>query len=759
MAQFVLLCGVNATSFIRRPGNLNVAAFLPIYKSMETGPKDCSNHLDFKRVVETLAIMYAVNEVNLDAQLLSNFTMGYDIETGCARTPELVLTSVNALLKRHENEKPPVAMLLDLPQLLTQLVATFKSQNIPVLSFGSIPANRQGDVFYLEPAQPRLSDAILKLIQQFNWTLLDVLVDNAKEYELFKSSIKTAGTICVNNAFHSNQNISDISYDSKAPALLVFSKTLQIFKQLPSSFLRGREIVLISDSLDVSKNRSRSDYPAIIAVGKKRAQLQKFQDYFFASAKRNASWLGGILGNESRGSQGCSSDGNDACGSLPDRLSNELEHAGKAIDAVYAVAHGALKEAESTSDFTSPTGNSIRFTASKDLWEVDYGVYNLAKMHTVLAGSIKTFPKSNKTVAELNVGKIEWNTETRGHPNSSCAISCPEGVIPFPSEGPFPKCCVTCPENNSTVCKKGRKLNMDGTRCVAARVDYLRPRHPFSIVIMIMVAILFCFLIYLVNIFVKKAQTPTILTTKLATVPLLLSLFVTLIIPLLPILKPSPSACNAYVFGYVQGLGIPLCILISRSHSYSKRFRTEDGTLKKKLCRGDPQNIIAVVLILIELILSLIFLFICPAHVISFETDVPDMDYIECSMFSRGVFLFPFCYPIFLTIIFSVKNFQAITREEDIYESNFAALSIFAYYFLSFLTLIVLYGVNGKTKIMLVCLIAFFHVLNYILLIFFPKVYVIVFKRDPSSFSPFPLPIVQRLEVVEFLIPDESTNE
>ena len=740
IVQLVLLYDVvHATaSVIRQPGNFTVAAFLPIYQSTESHPKDCSNHLDFKRVVETQAIMFAVNAVNLDAGLLNGLTLGYDIETSCGEMPASVFNSVDAM-----EAKPPSAMLLDLPLLLTKLIAEY--QRIPVISLSSIPDDRQGDVFYLEPAQPRSAYAIVKLIQELKWPIVDVLVENAKEYESFKSLIKAAG-ICVNDVLHSSQNISETvqGRDSKAP-LLVFSETPQILKQLHPGILRDREIVLVGDSMYVGKNQS----PGTIAVGRKRAKLNQFQDYFLKSAVNNGTWLGGILRNESQGT-------------LPDRLSNELQFAGKAIDAVYVVAH-TLTEVQSkqlsakdllmVSGFTSPTGNPIRFTASKDLWEVDYEIYDLAKMQN--AASIKTFPKNNETTM-LNFKNVTWNTEARGHPNASCVTSCPSGITPVPSTEPLAKCCVTCPR---TVCEKGRRLDKDGVQCIAVKLDYLLPQHPFSIVIMILVAILFCFLLYLVNLFVKKAHTPTILTTKLATLPLLLSIFATLIVPLLPILKPSTSACNAYVFGYIHGLGIPLCILISRSYSYFQRYRMDDGTLKRKLCHGDPQNVIGVILILIQLLLSLIFLFVYPAHVVHFETDAPDVDYIECSMFSSGEFLAPFFYLILLTIIFSVKNFQAVTREEDIYESNFAALSVFGYYFLSFLTLIVVYGVHGKTKVILFSLITFLHVLNYLLLIFFPKVYVIVFKRDPSSFSPFPLPMVERLEVAEFLIQDEPSKE
>ena len=735
------------TTAVRQSGNFTVAAYLPVHISAGTNPRNCSTQLDFKRVVQIQAIMYATEKVNSDPNLLERVSLGYDIKDTCGEDPQSVFTNVKTLFNKPYKSKAPVALLLDFPQLLAHLAAVSIPQNVPLFSFNSIPNVREGNIFYLEPGQRRLPSALRKLVQEFNWTLVDVFVENEEDYELFEDSIKSS-KICVNNVFHRKKTISQIlSVPEAKEPLLVFSDGFELFKQLPSSFFREREILFASDFLDTDKNRSNIEFPGMIAVQRKRPQIKEFQEYLWETAQRNKTWLGKLLRNASQ-FEGCGGTRIDFCPSVKKRLFSELRYAGKAIDAVYAVAHGlnntksdplSSEDISAIPEFTSLTGNPIRFTASRDLWEVDYEVYKLEKMESIFVGNLKTFPKMSDLVLALDLDKIEWNSVNRGQPNSTCLASCPEGVAPVPSAGRLSKCCVTCPEQNSTVCEEGRRLSKDGMQCVVVRMDYLRWKHPFSLIMMILVVIVFCLLLYLVNLYVKKAQTPTILQSKLATLPLLISLFITLIVPLLPILKPSTSACNAYTFGYIQGLGIPLCILISRSCSYYKRFRTEEGRLKKKLCWSDPQNVIAVVLILIQLVLSVIFLAVLPAKVVHYKTDDSYVDYIECSLFSSGEFLYPFFYTILLTIIFSVKNFAAVTREEDVYESNFAALSIFGFYFLSLLTLVVLYAIHGKVKIMFVCLIAFLYAIDFLVFVFFPKIYVIVFKRDPSAFSPFPL--------------------
>ena len=241
--------------------------------------------------------------------------------------------------------------------------------------------------------------------------------------------------------------------------------------------------------------------------------------------------------------------------------------------------------------------------------------------------------------------------------------------------------------------------------------------------------------------------------------PLLISLFITLSHPLLLIIKPGVSSCNAYVFGFIQALGIPLCILISRLNSYFKKFRQEDGSLRRKVLHSNPQNLIAVFLILVQVILSIILIAVSSAHVVYYETSDPYVDYIECSTFAGGEFLFPFFYIIILSLFFTVKNFGAETNEEDSYESHFTAIFFFAFYLLSFFNIVVVFGIVGKVKIMVLCVVGVFHLLNFLCFLFLPKVYVIVLKRDLSRFSPPPLNPDREILIFDFGIEDDESKK
>ena len=720
-------------SLVRKKGNNTIIALLPVHTA-SADSKHCSNKLHFKSAVQSQALVYAVQKLNSDPNFGDMISLGIDVEDVCSDKPEQLLDVMNTLFKRYKKQEP-YAFVVGLSDILTRLVV-HKSPKAPVFSLGSEP-NEIG-AFYLEPKTPRIGIALAKLVQELNWTVFDVLVANKSGYEYFKEATKNLN-VCENRVFQEKFVPAQRVVNESNP-ILVFSDSLKILRNV-SSTLKGRDVVITGEVLQTGEK-----FPKTLALKQSAPNLAEFETFLLESAGRNDSLFGALI-RDSAQFKNCTKPGNESCLSeILQKLSGELRHGGKVIDAVYTIAH-ALKRTPkrplsnddiiSTPEFTSATGNPISFSANKYLEIINYSVYDLGKTPPTSLGKIQTF--SAKTNAELSLDNLDLN-----HDSTVCLLTCPKGTFPVP---PSAKCCVECRKNDTTACKKGQRLSKDGSKCVKVRLDYLKWKHPLSIVIFLLTILLFCVLLFLVNLFYKKAQTPTILTSKLATMLLLLSLFITLIHPLLPIIKPSVSSCNAYVFGFIQALGIPLCILISRSNSYFKRFRQEDGSLRKKVCHSNPQNLIAIFFILYQIILSIIFIAVFSAHVVYYETSDPNIDYIECSTFSGGEFLFPFFYTIILSLFFTVKNFGAETNGHDTYESHFTAIFFFGFYFLSFLNIIIVYGVLGKAKVMLICVLGVLHVLNFLLFLFLPKVYVVVFNRDPVRFSP---PVHSDREVLIF---------
>lgn len=681
----------------------------------------CSNKLNFKSIVETQALIYAVEKVNNDSNF--QFSLGYEIKDVCNKNIRDLSDIFNRTLK-------PVAFLIDLPTQLSRIVV-FESKGIPVFTLNEQKSHK--DLFILETNGTRLGKVVKNLLLALNWIVFDSLVlDKASSYKLFKDAIN-GSKLCENFVvFQRNLSLRPKRLTNESFPLIVFSKSLETLRSLPVA-LKGRQFVIASERMSLDVQFSNS-----LLVRQRIQNVPQFKTFFQGNVFNNSSWLNKII----RGSaqyKDCRS-GNESCLSeVFGQLTKELYHAGKIIDAVYTTAHALKNEPKrrltddnilSTPKFRSPTGRIMKFSRNRYLQDEDYGVYNLDSHPAMMIGNIQTSPV--KTVTQLS--KNDLKTWKRN--NNSCLVNCPIGQVPVNNSN---KCCIECENENSTVCIKGYRLNKDSGKCVEVKVDYLKWKHPASVIIFVLVIVLFCALVYLVNIYHKKSQIPTISMSKVAVMPLLLSLFTTLIYPLFPIIKPSITSCNAYVFVYYQAFGIPMCILLSRCHSSFRRFRREDGTLRIKFLRLNPQNVIAIFLILFQIILSIIFIVVCSAHVVNFKTADPYVDYIECSTFSGGEFLFPFFYIIILSILFTATNFGALTNQEDAYESHFTAIFFFMFYFISFLNIIVIYSVEGKVKIMSVCLFGIFHLLNFIIFLFLPKAYVIVLKRNLSSFSPFPL--------------------
>ncbi len=742
---YTICCSKSGIAYlISTNGNSTIIALLPVHTT-SAGSSRCSTELNFKSAVESQALVYAVQKLNSDPNFKNQISLGIHIEDICNEGHQTLFNVTNSIQKRFKNQQA-TAVVINVSDMLTRVVVD-RSQNIPVFTLGT--QRPDDNVFIFEPNRARIGNAVAGLVQELNWTVFDVLAVNMSEYEYFKEA-KNTSEVCENRVFH-QKYISGQTFDTdnETYPLLVFSDALKTLTNLPSK-LKGRNTIIASNFLEIDER-----FPKTLALQQRVSNvsnLVEFEEFLLKSAQNNNTWFGALI-RDSAQFRECKEPGNQLCWSdILGKLSGQLRHGGKVVDAVYTIGH-ALKNSQKRQlssddvvalpEFTSPTGRQICFSAKRDLSKLQYSVYNLAKKTATLIGNVQTL--EDETKVELSLDELELNRDT-----TSCLVTCPKGLFPFPTSK---KCCVTC--ENSKACEKGLRWSKDSLKCVEVRVDYLKWKHPLSIVIFILVILLFCLLLFLVNFYHKKAQNPVIFTSKLATMPLLMSLFITLIHPLLPIIKPGTSSCNAYVFGFVQALGIPMCIFISRSNSYFKKFRQEDGSLKRKVLRSNPENLMAIFLIVLQIILSIIFVAVSSAHVVYYETADPYVDYIECSTFSGGEFLFPFFYTIIVSLFFTVKNFGAETNEEDTYESHFTAIFFFAYYFVSFVNIVVVYGVMGKVKIMLLCVLGILHVLNFLCFIFFPKVYVIVFKRDLHRFSP---PVNSDREILIFDISDQPAG-
>ena len=725
-------------------GDVIIGQLLPVHQS-SVGQK-CEMP-DLVSIIKLEALVYT-------AQRLSNeddgLKIGYDIIDTCTRD------RLNSAIKRwfedeKNNTRIPIAIITDLTNkgqffsVASRRQATAK--NMPLISLKQRD-NMWGNSYSMSPKKNTPQQAIFSLVKHFKWNILDIVNYDNNDNEMledFKEIVKDNDDVCVlNELLFINRDIKWLKRGKKtSPVTTLFSKDKDIstfIDQLPRYNLSDWNIILGGEISEVN-NHWENNMEGLLGIRRNYGKLNDFEKYLKGSSKFNDIVVKTYCTNKTV--EWCKI------------IKQNIHHGASVIDAVYAIIKfqkSGSKTGLSGILASSPTGRTVSFSSDDTTRnEIVYDVLNFQGQKFVKVGKIEVNPEMKVTLS----GTIVWKN---GSPQGKCSADCKPGTWRDLWDAAGKCCwdCLTCKPgtvssyNNSNrciECPTGTKPTSDQTKCQQPYIDYLKWHDPFSLIMIFLLTFTICFLVYAVNIYVKKANTPVFLRSKSASLPLLLSLFVTFVLPVLLLMKPTQSACGAYNAIFMFSLGIPLTFLIARSHTVLNFCYGEDGELKRKWFHCSPQTIISFSLIILQLIIVVIVLAVAPPKVLKVSTSEPDVEYIECESHSRPEFL-----PLVFFILVLIMAFNILHMSEELSPANqnevkFVSFGIYLMYMIIFVYFVAVFGINGKNKIRVLCAMAYLFGVNFFTTIFLPKIYVILFKPE------------ENLPDVSHLLKDENENQ
>ena len=754
-STFVLLLNlvtIFASFDLYQPGDVIIGQLLPVYQS--SGNLKCANP-DLASVIKVEALIYAANRLTNENDKLK---IGYDIIDTCSETTPRARQNF-AMKKWFQDAKNissiPVAIITDLnDQREFYTLASERpryGKHMPLISL-KLRKKVWDNAYSMSPKENTPQHAILGLVRHFNWNILDVVKYNDVDgFDNFKKLSNDSDICLLNELSFRDSDLKWLKRGQKnSPVAVLFSKNnvSSFIDELPSYNLSDWNIVL-GHEVSKEKHHWKRNMAGVVGIRRNYGNLNDFEKYLQTSK---------LLENAVMKTY-CSNVTSEQCTSHKDQVIGQNIHQGASvIDAVYAViksfqtGSNRLPETGLTGiHVTSITGRVVSFN-SDDLTrnEIMYDVVNFRTDKYVKVGKIEFNPKIKVTLSH----PIAWKNE---RPQGRCSADCEPGTWREIWDG-AEKCCWNCRacvlgtvssfvnRNHCVKCPVGSKPTSDQSKCQPPYIDYLKWHDPFSLIMIFLLAFTVCFLVYTVNIYVKKAKTPVFLRSKSASLPLLLSLFVTFVLPVLLLMKPTISACGAYNAIFMFSLGIPLTFLIARSHVILNYCYGHDGELKRKWFKVcSPQTVISFVLIILQLIVVVIVLAAAPPNVLT--TSELDVEYIECASHSRPEFL-----PLVFFILALIMAFNILHMSEECSPSNqnevkFVSLGIYLMYALIFIYFVAVFGINGKKKIRVLCALSYLMGVNFLASVFLPKIYVILFKPE------------ENLPDVSCLLKDENGNQ
>jgi len=498
---------------------------------------------------------------------------------------------------------------------------------------------------------------------------------------------------------------------------------------------------------------------------------------------RQAAAKDGAAGNNT---PACNYDANPMCGMDTTKLKNVVDQmidlvgdAGCTIDAVTTIARALeLKQRcvessdcdENTKafidfmrqvDFTnSLTSSEISFTEDQTLNSTRFHVYNYQQNYSRIttdlnknlkAVDVGSYFSSSKGSPELKISesRIEWHGGHNGAPKSRCHKECgPSFYRHLKQKRSGAECCWECQkcpnqqysdESDLLQCKKcpeTHRPSVRQTECIPYLEDYVHWNDGGSVFILFLMVVGLCFSIYVAVVLFRNSETPIVRRAKSGVLCLLPFVIILFLLPIPLIGRPTESSCEGYRVFFLIALGVPLSVLIAKSHFF-------DHHCHEKSENGDacwtPRLSIACFFILLHVLLAVILGLTIPAKVIRLPTDDPYTVFLECSYHSNWEFEIVVFFHFVLAVVVAILSINEVITEENNNEVRWISLAMFNWYAITFFYVIFMFGVHFHAKVIVLSLMCILHAVNLLVLIYVPKWYIAVFRpeKNRSDVSPW----------------------
>ncbi|XP_050730060.1 LOW QUALITY PROTEIN: uncharacterized protein LOC127005337 [Eriocheir sinensis] len=345
---------------------------------------------------------------------------------------------------------------------------------------------------------------------------------------------------------------------------------------------------------------------------------------------------------------------------------------------------------------------------------------------------------------DINHTLVEFNTLDSQPPISVCSDPCRYNE--FKSGDGTQMCCWVCTpclENqylkNETACEDcqpGYTPNLNMTGCDAIPVEHLTWDAPESIASLTLACLGLLATCFTMTVFIKYNHTPVV---KASTRELSYIIFVGMMVSYcatLPLLaRPSPVACAAS--RVLPGLSFAMiyAALVTKTNRIARILAgNKKITMRKpRFMSATAQVVITCGLIGIELGIIIAMLILDPPNS---RHDYPNLDQVMlvCNTTNRAI-IAPLAWDFFLILMCTVYAVKTRNLPENFNEAKFIGFSMYTTCVIWLAWFPIYFGSRHKIICMSMC--TSLSALVTLVLLFFPKLYIILFRPEKNDRSAF----------------------
>uniref|UniRef100_A0A4W5KCN3 Glutamate receptor, metabotropic 6a n=1 Tax=Hucho hucho TaxID=62062 RepID=A0A4W5KCN3_9TELE len=667
---------------IKIPGDITLGGLFPIHARGPHG-LPCGEIKKEKGIHRMEAMLYALDQINSDPELLPNITLGARILDTCSRDTyalEQSLTFVQALIQkdtsdiRCSNGEPPI---IRKPERVIGVIGASASSvsimvanvlrlfEIPQISYAStapeLSDNNRYDFFSrVVPPDSYQAQAMVDIVKAMGWNYVSTLASEGSYGESgvdsFQQISREAGGLCIAQSIKIPREPKPGEFDkiikrlmetSNARGVIIFANEDDIKRVLEAAKranLTGHFLFVGSDSWG-AKSSPILDQEDVaegaVTILPKRASIEGFDQYFTSRSLENNRrniWFAEFWEDDFRCKltrPGIKIDSEKKKCTGEERINRDTpyEQEGKVqfvIDAVYAMAHAL----HSMHLDLCPGAMGVC-----DKMDPVEGRMLLNYIRSVnFNGGLLLFPKPNTIVQAQNplllpMEEMQWSGGDHQIPDSVCSFPCNPGERKKMVKG-VPCCwhCELCDgyqyqldEMNCETCPFNMRPTPNRTSCRSTPIIKLEWHSPWAIIPVFLAILGILATSFVVITFIRFNDTPIVRASgRELSYVLLTGIFLIYLITFLMIAEPGAVVCAFRRLLLGLGMAITYSAMLTKTNRIYRIFEQGKKSVSPpKFISPTSQLAITFILMSVQVRVFVWFAVIPPHTIIDYEEQRP----------------------------------------------------------------------------------------------------------------------------------------
>ncbi|XP_050568735.1 metabotropic glutamate receptor 7 isoform X3 [Cygnus atratus] len=620
---------------IRLEGDITLGGLFPVHAKGPPGVP-CGDIKKENGIHRLEAMLYALDQINSDPDLLPNVTLGARILDTCSRDTyalEQSLTFVQALIQkdtsdvRCTNGEPPVFVK---PEKVVGVIGASGSSvsimvanilrlfQIPQISYAStapeLSDDRRYDFFSrVVPPDSFQAQAMVDIVKALGWNYVSTLASEGnygeKGVESFMQISREAGGLCIAQSLKIPQDRKDKTID--------FDKIIKQLLETPNA----RAIVIFANDEDIKQ---------ILAAAKRADQVGHF---LWVGSDTWGSKVSPLLQQEdvAEGAitilpKRATIEGFDAYFTSRTLENNRrnvwfAEYWEENFNCKLTIS-GSKKE-DTDRKCTGSAGTPVMFNKNGDA----PGRYDIFQYHTT-----NTSTPGYRLVGQwtddlqLNIDEMQWGKGVREIPSSVCSLPCKPGERKKMVKG-MPCCwhCELCDgyqyqadEVTCLLCSYNERPNENRTGCRSIPIVKLEWHSPWAVIPVFLAMLGIIATIFVMATFIRYNDTPIVRASgRELSYVLLTGIFLCYIITFLMIAKPNVAVCSFRRIFLGLGMCISYAALLTKTNRIYRIFEQgKKSVTAPRLISPTSQLAITSSLISVQLLGVFIWFAVDPPNII-----------------------------------------------------------------------------------------------------------------------------------------------